>query len=169
MKTIIKKGILNLGEIKCGKPDASIEWELRQSENGPEFSASASVWEPSRRDISLGGQCVDKVQRKYSGNEMAKRIRAVWEKYHLNSMSAGLPAQEAAIREWEAAGNRYEYDAVCTMLKAKGLYEAPVPEGVTCTGGFPADVQNGTRGYRYGERWVYSPIPQGIIDEIMSW
>ncbi len=120
MKTIIKKGTLALGEIKHGKPDAEIEWELRQSENGPEFSACACVWGPSRHDISMGGQCVNAVQRRYPNNEMAKRIRQVWEQYHLNGMKAGLPTQEAAIKEWTAAGNRYEYDAVCAMLKEKG-------------------------------------------------
>lgn len=174
MKTKISSGKLPLG--KCdyngtGNKNcaAYITWELEEAENGPEFSAQAEIWNPGKTDIYMGGQCLDEVLRYFRGSAKGKRIAEVWKQYHLNGMNAGLPAQTAAIKEWEAKGNRYEYDAVCNMLKAAGLYEIPLPEGVKATGGFPAVVVNGTRGYRYGERWVYSSIPEAVIEEIKSW
>jgi len=54
-------------------------------------------------------------------------------------------------------------------LRELGLYEVPVPAGAKCTGGFPDDVADGTRGYRYGERWVFASIPAEIIEEIKGW
>jgi hypothetical protein len=61
------------------------------------------------------------------------------------------------------------YSLMCRELGKPGLYEIPVPEGVTCAGGFPEEVLSGKHGYRYGERWIYSPIPQYVIEEIKSW
>jgi len=174
MKTTIGKGKLYLG--KCdytgsGRKNcaAYITWELEESANGPEFSAQAEIWNPRKTDIYMGGQCLEEVLELFRGSAKGKRIMEVWKRYHLNGMNAGLPAQTAAIREWEAKGNRYEYGAVCAMLKAAGLYELPLPEGVKATGGFPLEVVNGTRGYRYGEGWVYASIPDEVIEEIKSW
>lgn len=40
---------------------------------------------------------------------------------------------------------------------------------LTATGGFPPEVVSGKRGYQYGERWVYAPIPAEVLAEIASW
>ena len=101
------------------------------------------------------GQCWDEIKAAFPA-------LAALEDWHLNDMKAGLPEQEQAIREWEAAGNKYEYEAVCAMLKTRGLYEIPVPDGIECTGGFPQEVNEGKRGYRYGERWIHSTLPAEI-------
>jgi hypothetical protein len=61
------------------------------------------------------------------------------------------------------------YDLCLHWLKAAGLYEIPLPVGAECTGDFPAEVLNGTRGYRYGERWVRQMLPDEVVAEILSW
>lgn len=149
---------------KDGK--AQIEWELKAGENGLEFSASG--------DYAGGsGQCIDKIALAYPGDTMVQRIAKVWEVYHLNGMNAGLPAQTRAVEAWRKlnAGNSRanDYGETIKMLEAANLYEIPLPEGAQATGGFPPEVERGERGYRYGERWVYLPIPADILAEIESW
>ena len=67
-------------------------------------------------------------------------------------MHAGTPEQEAAINEWEAAGNRYDYTAACNMLKEKGLYE------VLFTGKTVGRMYN-NEPYKYGHGWIVNDIP----------
>lgn len=163
---------------KDGK--AQIEWELKPGANGPEFSASG--------DYAGGsGQCVDAIAKAYPQDETVQRIAKVWRAYHLNGMQSGTPAQVAFLAEkWEAAAKLHpeladaphalasklggdHYTLSCDWLKAAGLYEAPLPAGLMATGGFPEEVTSGERGYRYGERWVYLPIPADVLKEIKSW
>jgi len=141
----------------------------------------------------MGGQCLPEVRKlaKKAGTwtKKAQRVFDVWGKYHLNGMHAGLPVQMRALegmeQHWskEATPEQRYYDGsvnfhalpggyyeqAVTWLKERGLYEVPLPEGATCAGSFPEDVTNGTRGYRYGERCVYSPIPAEIVEEIKTW
>lgn len=149
--------------------EAEIEWELKDSPNGPEFSASGGVWDKRKHDYETCGQCLDTIAQLFPGDAKVQRIVKVWREWHLNGMNAGTPEQTAAICAWEAEGNRYDYTAACEMLRARGLYEVPLTPDLRCTGDFPPEVLNGSRGYHYGERWVYRPIPQEVIDEIKSW
>lgn len=61
------------------------------------------------------------------------------------------------------------YDWQCNALKERGLYEVPYTPDMVCTGDFPEEVKNGTRGYRYGERWIFHAMPAELIEEIKSW
>jgi len=54
------------------------------------------------------------------------------------------------------------------VLKQAGLYEVPLPAGQKCTGDFPPDVLNGSRGYHYGERWLYRELPESIVAELKA-
>jgi hypothetical protein len=74
-------------------------------------------------------------------------------------MNAGTPEQTAAIDAWKNCGNKYDYDAVCNMLKDIGLYEIPF------YGKSTGKVWNGEK-YRYGSAWIIDEIPQNVIDEI---
>lgn len=179
------------GSYRTADGRAQIDWELADGENGPKFSASGEY-------KSGGGQVLDEIAKAYPRDEMVKRIVKVWRQYHLNDTTAGLPEQEAAIKEWLAAGNRYDYDKACKMLEERGLLVVPIPEGAKALGDWPdtylrecyncnrhvsgghaASVcsrckQATLRGepvhvYRYGSRWVYSAIPADVLDEIKSW
>lgn len=74
-------------------------------------------------------------------------------------MHAGTPEQEAAIKEWEAEGNRYEYTAVCDMLKARGLYE------VNFTG-LTIGRRYNNEPYKYGHGWIVEELPGEVITRI---
>lgn len=174
MKTIIAQGRICPGEVdynKSGRKNCKVVflWELREGENGPEFSAQAEIWNPRQTDIYLGGQCLEEVAAFFRGNWRVQRLLAIWREWHLNGMTAGLPEQEQAVKEWEAAGNRYDFTAACDMLKARGLYELPVPAGAACTGDWPEAVKSGARGYQYGERWIHRPLPAEIVEELQGW
>lgn len=152
-----------------GKPrSADIQWELKEGPNGFEFSASGGVWNDRKTDYEFCGQCLDELAKLAPYSRIVLRIVKVWREWHLNGMNAGTPKQEAKIREYQKAGWKYDYSEACDKLKADGLYEDSV-EGLTCTGDWPEAVKSGTRGYRYGERWVFRKIPQQVIDEIRSW
>jgi len=60
------------------------------------------------------------------------------------------------------------YSWACHVLKQAGLYEVPLPAGQKCTGDFPPEVLNGSRGYRYGERWLYRQLPASIVQELKT-
>jgi hypothetical protein len=65
-------------------------------------------------------------------------------------MHVGTPEQEAAVKVWKEQGNRYEYKAICEMLKDLGLYE----------------VEYNGKPYRYGSGWLYQPIPEADLQRI---
>lgn len=115
-----------------------------------EFTASAMV------GARMGGQCLDEINRRrvdFGKNRAVwDEIFRYWKLYHLNGMHAGTPEQEAAIDEWKAAGNRYDYTAACNMLKEKGLYE------VLFTGKTVGRMYN-NEPYKYGHGWIVNDIP----------
>jgi len=175
-----EKNIITQGSIKITKNDhaptvrGKIEWSLEQGPHGPCFSAMGSLREGG---YECGGQCLEDLVPYLEASDghdaKALRIIEIWRAYHLNDIKAGLPVQEKAIKGYlakcKAEGKRYDFTEAINYLRAMNLYEIAVPAGAKCTGGFPADVLSGERGYRYGERWVYSAIPSSIIEEIKTW
>jgi len=79
--------------------------------------------------------------------ELVARFRDVWDRWHLNDMRAGSPAQEEFIRTWMAT-NQYEYTAACAALKEAGLYD--------------------DNGYKYGMAWKTEEIPAEVIELLAS-
>lgn len=125
-----------------------------------EFTACGTVWNTRHTDCVCGGQCLDEIS-KFVKTADFKKIYTWWKKYHLNGMNAGTPEQEQAIKEWKDAGNKYDYDAVCEMLKEKGLYEVPF------TGKSTGKEWHGEI-YRYGSAWIVSDIPEADLCEIKA-
>lgn len=120
-----------------------------------EFSARGCVWNRVHSDCIMSGQCLDEInkhRRELSDLKTWDLIYTMWKKYHLNGMHSGTPEQEAAVKEWEAQGNRYDYTAACDMLKARGLYEIPFT-GVTIGKRYNGEM------YKYGHGWVVQDIP----------
>jgi hypothetical protein len=74
-----------------------------------------------------------------------KRLLEIWDRWHLNTMKAGTPAQEKAVREYIKT-TRYEYTAVCQYLKTKDLY-----------------IDNG---YKYGTSWLKEELPADVVEFI---
>lgn len=112
------------------------------------LAITGDVWMPSRGDIVSGGQIISMTREFFPDKPEVIRICDLWERLHLNDMKAGSRPQEEAIEEWKKAGNRYEYNAVCQMLKDKGIYE--------------------DRGYEYGTAWLVEIIPDEVIKEVFK-
>ena len=79
--------ITTKGSYRTADGRAQIDWELRSTPKGPEFSAMGSF---SRSC----GQCLDGIAEAYPNDEMVKRIHRVWRAHHLNGMQAGTPKQK---------------------------------------------------------------------------
>lgn len=84
--------------------------------------------------------------------ELLNRFLEIWERWHLNDMQAGTPAQMEAVREGREAGLCKDYDATCEYLKARGLYE----------------VEHEGKPYKYGHAWLTEPVPQDVLDFLAS-
>jgi hypothetical protein len=81
---------------------------------------------------------------------MVAAFRKFWDDWHLNDCTAGSPKQEAAIKEWKAAGNRYEYSAVKAHLEAIGLHQ-------------DATHMHLGEPYRYGSAWLFRAVPEDVL------
>lgn len=124
-----------------------------------ELSICGTVWNARHTDCVCCGQCLDEIakyRRQLSDPELFDSIYDLWKKYHLNGMHAGTPEQEKAIEEWKAEGNRYEYTAVCEMLKRRGLYE------VNYTG-LSVGRRYNNEPYKYGHAWLIQELPGDVL------
>lgn len=127
-----------------------------------ELSICGTVWNARHTDCVCGGQCLDEIakyRRQLSNPELFDTIYDLWKKYHLNGMHAGTPEQEQAIEEWKAEGNRYEYTAVCEMLKQRGLYE------VNYTG-LTVGRRYDNEPYKYGHAWLIQELPGDVLIKV---
>lgn len=124
-----------------------------------ELSICGSIWNCKHTDILCGGQCLDTIAEyrdQLTEPELFDELLQLWEKYHLNGMHAGTPEQEKAIEEWKAEGNRYDYNAVCEMLKKRGLYE------VNYTG-LSIGRRYENEPYKYGHAWLVQSLPGDVL------
>jgi hypothetical protein len=83
----------------------------------------------------------------WTPSKMTKLLE-IWDRWHLNDMKAGTSKQEAFIRDWKAAGNKYDYTAVCKALEEAGL------------------LVDGE--YKYGTKWLKEEVPQEVIEWLFS-
>lgn len=158
---IIKKFVMKLGkmdEMNVGIYNHPVEItvELREHKelkNG-ELSMVGRVWLPSRRDTALGGQCewsIDPALLQPEFRERFIEIRGVWDRWHLNDMNAGSPAQEAALRA-KFPKDSGSYELHIAYLKEIGIYNDPDLDG-----------------YKYGSKWLREELPQEVLDTITKW
>ena len=169
------KRVMNLGKINLNgtgkRYPVEVTVELKRRGNDPvlervngkltetgeftpefvEFTAFAMV------GARMGGQCLDEINKHRKdftpeNREVWDDVYHFWKLYHLNGMHAGTPEQEKAIEDWKAQGNRYDYTAVCEMLKGLGLYE------VNYTGKSTGRYYN-NEPYKYGHGWLVQDIP----------
>lgn len=129
-----------------------------------ELSICGSVWNARHSDIVCGGQCLDTINRykqQLNNPELFTVLYDLWKHYHLNGMHAGTPEQEQAIKEWEKAGNRFDYTAACEMLKSRGLYE------VNYTG-LSVGRRYNNEPYKYGHAWLIQELPIDVLEKVKS-
>ena len=123
-----------------------------------ELAICGNVWNSKETDIVCGGQCLDTIAE-YIKTPLFNRILEIWKRYHLNGLRAGTPEQEAAIKEWCAAGNTYDYTKACDYLKSIGLYE-------TAFYGKTSGKQYNGELYKYGHGWIIEDLPEDIVKEV---
>ena len=126
-----------------------------------ELSICGDVWNAHHTDIIMGGQCLDSIteyadQFTPECREIFWTLHSLWKKYHLNSMHAGTPEQEAFIAGLKAMGFKYDYTQVCAMLKDADLYEV---EFTGKTVGRMYDHEP----YKYGHGWVVEDLPGDVL------
>lgn len=135
----------------CGRRinEVVIEMRLDQIGDQSEFLASGIIWNAKKTDTLCYGQCLDEMA-KYVSDPLFQEIYRFWQEYHLNGMHPGTEEQDAAIKEWKAQGNAYDYTAAVEYLKSIGLYE----------------VEYNGKPYRYGTSWLYREIPEADLNRI---
>lgn len=124
------------------------------------FSTSAEVWNAKHTDVVAGGQCLDEIW-KYTRMKPFDKVYKWWKLYHLNDMHAGTKEQEQYLKEHEVEVRALynpgrsigQYEAKCEVLKRAGLYT----------------VRMDGKDYTYGYGWIYYPIPQKDLDDIIEY
>lgn len=81
----------------------------------------------------------------------ASRLADIWERWHLNDMTAGSPAQSAFLRANPITDRMNHYVKACEALAAAGLNPDPNHE------------HNG-KPYTYGSAWLREDVPADVID-----
>lgn len=132
--------------------EVTVELELRETEEGPEFAASCYVWNSCHTDAVMCGQCLDNVQPYMNGNPLFDEIVKLWKKHHLNGLNPGTPEQMKFIRDHKNEINENDgwYTKELNLLKK---YNMDVVEWQ----GKP---------YKYGTGWIYRPIPEPDLSRI---
>lgn len=95
------------------------------------------------RNLISCGQCID-LAREF----IPARLYEIWDRWHLNDMRAGTPAQMKLIRELLADCPNADYDKQCDFLADNHLL-----------------VDNG---YKYGSAWLKEDLPQEVVDYVSS-
>lgn len=121
-----------------------------------ELQICGEVWNARNTDVIMGGQCLDNMLPYLRKDGRFIKVYNVWKNWHLNGMHSGTPEQEAKIREWEEAGNSWDYDKVCEMLEACGLYE------VEYTGKASSHYYDHEM-YAYGHDWIVNELPDDVL------
>jgi hypothetical protein len=126
-------------------------------ENG-KLSICGEEWQPDKRDIRMGGQCLDTLLTYFPSHVKLGRIVEIWKCWHLNDLTAGSPAQETYLRlnPVNAVYPTSHYEEACKVLAAVGLN----PD--------PNYLHNG-KPYAYGSAWLHESLPPDVIKEVESW
>ena len=65
-----------------------------------EFSACGDIWNARHTEMIAGGQVLDDLAKVCTLPKF-REVYALWQKHHLNGMTAGSPAQEAAKKDFK--------------------------------------------------------------------
>ncbi len=78
---------------------------------------------------------------------MIEEFGRIWERWHLNDMIAGSPAQEDWLRAnpVDAKYPKSHYEEACKALAAAGLHPDP------------------NNGYKYGSAWLLEEVPEEAL------
>ena len=82
--------------------------------------------------------------------EIVQELRRIWEKWHLNDLQAGSPAQTAYLEANPVTDRANYYESACAALAAAGLNPAP-------------DYIHNGKPYQYGSAWLRVDVPEDVL------
>ena len=86
-------------EIELRQKDESFNWDTLEKEVNPiELSICGEVWNAVKSDCLMCGQCIDEIAELLPTKKV-KRIREIWEEYHLNYLQAGTRKQNEILKK----------------------------------------------------------------------
>lgn len=141
-----------------GKCDMSVTMELKNTRTKPVLSITGNLYSHKFKDDVMGGQCLDHFvdwadQLNAKDRNVFNQLYAWWCAYHENDMNAGTVEQELALMKKDpklvSASN---YNEAVEYLKSIGMYEVP----------------SGEKTYKYGNGWLYRPIPDAVLNNMIS-
>ena len=126
------------------------DWDTMEKKRMYVFSACGS-------GMGTAGQCLDTFKNKAFQYIMPEekqmlfnRIFKIWKEYHLNDMQSGTIRQTKCLLDADKTLHyASNYTKGCEYLKEYNLLF--------------------DNGYKYGSAWLCKPIPQEIVEEILSW
>ncbi len=150
---VVRVGNAGHGDIYC-----KVEWK------GGRLSITG-VEGPMKNGDCLGGcgQIRDRVkslaetfgtmEEGWDAN-LAMQFVAVWDRWHLNDLTTGSPAQSEFLRRnpLKVKYPESHYEEACRVLAAVGLH----PDA-----SYPG---KGKDGYRYGEAWLREEVPDEVLE-----
>jgi hypothetical protein len=135
--------IINIGSGNCGQVFCHITFkEGRLSITGVEGPKANGGARGGCGQIIMSGWDITTYAKGWDAELEAKFI-AVWERWHLNDMKAGTPAQEQFLRDTPIGPCASHYLAALAALTAAGL--------------------NPDNGYKYGSAWLREEVPEDVI------
>ena len=109
------------------------------------FSAEGCIWNATKTDFLLSGQCLDDINILLQGkHDTFNTVYRWWYLYHMNSNYSGTHLQEAFLSKNGLSNASYE--ARCAALENAYL----ITDKTYIVDGKP---------YRYGSAWLYREIP----------
>ncbi len=96
--------------------------------------------------------------------KLQKKFLELWDKYHLNGLSAGTPRQNEALKKLNI-NDAYQYKIACSYLNSIGLLYDDISDYDNLI--FTKIIKDGNKKlYKYGNGWVKLKITDDILNEI---
>ena len=118
---VIYHNTIEIGKLDyddCGKKNytATVEVELREKNKGISLSIMGNIFKTNNpANVGCCGQCLDTIYNYFPNNAKMKRIKEVWERWHLNDFHAGCEHQRAFEKE-PYENHRGAYCEICDYV-----------------------------------------------------
>ncbi len=124
--------------------------------------------EGPKRDGNAAGSCGQIIMSPWEivdyapgwNPETVTRFREVWDRWHLNDMRAGSPAQMAHLRAHPVEDRLHYFETARESLRAAGLQ----PD----RGYVVRDKDGNPQPYSYGSAWLREEVPADVLDFLRS-
>ena len=150
-KKIVRLGtVLDMGSFYCKieyKDDRlSITGVMGPTHNGNSRGSAGQAIMAFREYDSRGEMSIRDIDPSEDWEtDMIRRFLDIWDRWHLNDMKAGSPAQEEYLRQNPVQHHESYYEKAKAALAAAGL-------------------EPDSNGYSYGSSWVCHRVPDKVVE-----